>query len=353
MSSLELRRFQSYDRHQSYQWNYDHAPSPIQIEVPPVPGEWTFCSRKVDSPLGIAAGPLLNGRWCLYYAQLGFDVLTYKTVRSGLRACYSLPNLLPVKCESLQGGDGRLQTTTEFQGSWAVSFGMPSQVPKTWQEDIAETRRRLPSNKLLSVSVVGTMQTGWSFEQLAEDYAECALQATRHGADSIEINLSCPNVNTCDGQLYQHPNESALVAVSVRQAIGDLPLIVKIGHFQEPERIAPLIDALSPYIDAVATTNSVVASVIDDLGNLYFDGQPRGICGQGIQDASVRQTEAIAEYIKRRCLVIRIVGVGGIFTADDVNRYLSAGAESVQLATAPMIDPEVGIRIRRSLESMD
>ena len=45
-----------------------------------------FCGIPVQSPLGIPAGPLLNSRWLLYYASLGFDVLTYKTVRSSARA---------------------------------------------------------------------------------------------------------------------------------------------------------------------------------------------------------------------------------------------------------------------------
>ena len=53
-----------------------------------MPGQWQFCGLPVNSPLGVAAGPLLNGRWCLYYASLGFDVLTYKTVRSRRRECY-------------------------------------------------------------------------------------------------------------------------------------------------------------------------------------------------------------------------------------------------------------------------
>ena len=40
----------------------------------PLPGDWDFCGLPVDSPLGVPAGPLLNGDWCLYYASLGFDV---------------------------------------------------------------------------------------------------------------------------------------------------------------------------------------------------------------------------------------------------------------------------------------
>src|SRR5262245_66693229 len=112
-----------YDRSQTYRWNYDHAPEPPRgIHVPYVEGDWTFCGRRVASPLGIAAGPLLNGRWILYYAALGFDVLTYKTTRSRQRDCYPLPNLQPVEPVVLESAGRALSAIAEMHGSWAVSF---------------------------------------------------------------------------------------------------------------------------------------------------------------------------------------------------------------------------------------
>ena len=92
-----------YDIARSYDWNYENVPAPPEIEVPDVSGEWHFCGLPVASPLGIPAGPLLNSKWILYYARLGFDVLTYKTVRSSYRACYEPPNLLPVAVRSMSG----------------------------------------------------------------------------------------------------------------------------------------------------------------------------------------------------------------------------------------------------------
>jgi dihydroorotate dehydrogenase len=338
-----------YDIHQSYQWNYDHAPEPVAVDVPATPGEWTFCGRPVGAPLGVAAGPLLNGRWCLYYASLGFDVVTYKTVRSGARPCYPLPNLQPVDVVTMYGGESGLPAEKKFAGSWAISFGMPSQPPDVWREDVAETRRRLAPGKLLSVSVVGTVQPEWSLEDLADDYALCARQAAESGADSVEINLSCPNVATCDGQLYQQPREAALIARRVRTAIGSLPLVAKIGHFADDALLSPVVDALAESVDAVATTNCVAATVLDSAGRNLFDGQSRGIGGRGILEASLHQTEQIADRAALRDLPLRVIGVGGAFSTDDVRRYLSAGAEAVQLATAAMIDPEVALRIRAEL----
>lgn len=341
---MELPR---YDWKQSYDWNYQHAPDPVEIEVPELPGNWSFCGRSVDSPLGIPAGPLLNGKWILYYASLGFDILVYKTVRSRERACYPLPNLQPVQCSQMEGGESDLPAVDQMQGSWAVSFGMPSQHPDVWRKDVQQTRRQLPDGKLLVVSVVGTIQEGWTLEDLADDYALCARWAAESGADVVETNFSCPNVATCDGQLYQQPEAAAVVAERVREAVGETPYLIKIGHVPTGAEASALIDAVAPFADGFAMTNSVAATVTAPTGEQLFDGQKRGICGSAIREASLMQVRIFSELLKHKELEQTLVGVGGAQSAADVRDYLEAGAEAVQLATAAMVDPGVAITIRR------
>src|SRR5262249_59394314 len=118
-----------YDEHRTYDWNYEHVPDPVTAEVPTVPGEWVYCGLPVASPMGIAAGPLLNGRWILYYASLGFDVLTYKTVRSSARDCYVMPNLQPVRATRVAGGDAPRPPTPSMARSWGGSFVRPWPAP--------------------------------------------------------------------------------------------------------------------------------------------------------------------------------------------------------------------------------
>lgn len=347
-ASLSFPRYQS---RQSYCWNYEHAPQ-LPTELPPVaavPGEWTFCGKPVPSPLGIPAGPLLNGHWILYYAALGFDVLTYKTVRSVPRECYPLPNLQPVQTGPLKGDETVVPLGEEMTGSWAVSFGMPSMSPDEWRRDIEWTRQHLPSEKLLSVSVVGTIQPGWSLDDLADDYARCAQWAVESGANAVEANFSCPNVSTRDGQLYQQPDDAAVVAARIRAAVGDTPFLIKIGRTEQPEMAAALLDAVAPFADALSMTNSVATRVKRADGSYLFDGERRGICGAATFEASLQQTRLFCDLIQRKGLPLRVIGVGGIRTAEHVRAYLQAGAEAVQIATAAMVDPLVGVTIRQQL----
>jgi dihydroorotate dehydrogenase len=338
-----------YDPRLSYEWNYLHAPAPVAVREAAVPGFWQFCGMRVASPLGIPAGPLLNGAWCLYYASLGFDVVTYKTVRSGERACYPLPNLQFVDTRPLNSGGSTIHAASTRQSSWAVSFGMPSRRPDIWRKDVDFTRRQLPAGKRLVVSVVGTIQPGWSIEELADDYAQCARWAAESGADAVEANFSCPNVSSCDGQLYQNPRDAGVVAAALRSAIGKLPLVLKIGLIESPEEARSLVDAVAGSVNALSMVNCISAYVMDEAGRPQFGGERRGIGGEAIRGASLEQVRLFRELTNGLPKPLEIIGVGGISTAEHVVEYLAQGAGAVQIATAAMLDPTIGLRIRERL----
>jgi len=104
-----------------------------------------------------------------------------------------------------------------------------------------------------------------------------------------------------------------------------------------------------PHVSGLAMTNSVAVTVAGAAEKLYFDGQPRGICGAAILSASLQQTKLFAKEIKASQLDLDLIGVGGIASATDVQSYLSAGATAVHLATAAMINPQLGQEIKQLL----
>lgn len=337
-----LRR---YDTSRSYRWNYDHAPDPVEVKVPPWPGEWTFCGLPVTSPLGIAAGPLLNGRWVLYYASLGYGVLTYKTVRTVARECYPPPNLVPVEAGRLTAAGETLTAAERMHGSWAISFGMPSMPPEVWRADVERTRERMPKGTVLSVSVVGTERPGGTLDDLADDYARCGRWAVESGAQVVEANFSCPNVCTADGRLDRDPRSAAVVAGQLREAIGETPLLLKIGHIADAEAATELLEATSPFVTGLSMTNCIAATVKTPSGEALFGGEPRGIGGAAIREASVAQVRMFRRLATERGLAPFLVGVGGVATVGDVREYLAAGADAAHVATAAMVDPGMALRM--------
>ena len=345
-----------YDPQQTWRSNLADAPAlPAEFRsTPPVPGDWTLCGLPMDSPLGIPAGPLLDSRWLLHYANLGFDWLVYKTVRTVERECYALPNLLPVDSTQLSNSGAVVNRAGTMRDTWAVSFGMPSQSPGKWREDVAFAKDNLPAGKLLMVSVVGTQDPAVSsgeasLEQLADDFAKCAMWAAESGADIVEANLSCPNVSTCDGQLYQQPASAALVAGRIRAAIGCKPLVLKIGLMQDLDRASSLLKSVEPFANGLAMTNSIAARVRDESGKYHFDGQARGICGDAIRQQSTRQVAEFHGLIQEQQYALDLIGIGGISTTDHVQSYLSSGAAAVGMATSAMMNPRVALEIRNCL----
>ncbi len=339
-----------YDIGESYEWNYRHAPDAILpcAKVPAVPGQWTFCGLPVASPLGIPAGPLLNSRWIHYYAALGFDVLTYKTVRSRFRASYDPPNLLPVDAAAVLSGEGSELTEAPSGAaiaSWAISFGMPSRDPAEWRADVEKSRQGLGANQVLSVSVVASPQPGWTMRQLADDFAECAVWAADSGAHVVEANLSCPNVCTSEADLYLSSDAAGEIASTVRARLPRaVPLALKIGLFHDEEQAAAVLQAVSPFAQAVSSTNSITAVVRGRFGGLR-----RGVGGAATTARCQAELAMLARIVQESGSPLELIGVGGVMTAQDVRDRLAAGASHVHLATAPMIDPMIGLRIRREL----
>lgn len=347
--------YTKYDCEQSYDWNYQHAPQVTEGRFATrdscVGGDSQAAARflglPVDCPVGVAAGPLLNGRWLLHYAQLGYDILTYKTVRSRARECYAQPNLQPIQPSTVSAGQV-VEASDRMHGSWAISFGMPSQPPEVWTRDLAWTRERLPPHKVLVVSVVATAEPGWSLQEVAADYAQCAKLAVEHGAHAVEVNFSCPNVQSVDGQLYQDVPAAIVVAETVRAAIPSCPLVVKIGLVLSDAQATALFNALSPIVSAISMTNCIACRVRRD-GAWLFDGAPRGIGGAAIREASIAQIAKFSKLRSQSSSTLELIGVGGIAEPAHARAYLQAGANSVQVATAAMLDLDLARRIRAEL----
>lgn len=343
---------EGYDWGQTYAWNYEHVPAPRpMVELESMPGTWDFCGISIASPLGIPAGPLLNSRWIHYYARLGFDVLTYKTVRSRARPCHPLPNLLPVRGEPLgrEPGECRVAEPSERFDSWAISFGMPSRDPEQWQADVQRARQGLRADQVLVVSVVASPEPHWMEAEIVEDYARCARWAADAGAQAIEANLSCPNVTSAEGDLYLRPDIASRITKRLRESVGELPLILKVGCFAEERARKQFHEAVRDHATAISTTNTVRAHVRSggESGEMPFGGASRGIGGNVV---TRRCRQELADW--RRLLdaspsSLRLISVGGVSSTEEVRCRLDLGAHHVQIATAAMLDPTIGLRIRR------
>ncbi len=340
----------TYDIHCTYDENYQEGPGqtlPEFVNLPQSPRK--ILGLGVQFPFGISAGPLLNSRWIEAYARLGYSILTYKTVRSLKRACYAMPNMVPIAGRpNLCGPNATDEPGCPIdQSTWAVSFGMPSASPDAWRDDVCRAKECLHEGQILIVSVVGTPRDGWGPEELFDDYAQCAQWAKEAGADVIEANLSCPNVTTTEGQIYRNPSDSALVCGKIRERIGDRPLVVKIGAFSSDEEARMWLEAVAEYIDGVVTLNTL-SRTIRRGDREAFPGRPiAGVTGAAIAQTARRCVHQMATLRRQLGLNLAILGVGGVLNEEGFVKMQEAGADAVLVASGAMLIPELSIRIRK------
>ena len=341
----------SYDISKSYDWNFEHGPQfsgefPKRV-VKPVK---QFLSFKVNSLFGVPAGPLLNSHWIELYAKLGFDILTYKSLRTRSYPAFPMPHMLYVEPKNNQKDNqsyiGRPYSSKYEALAMTNSFGVPSKDPDVWQEDIERTLSILNEGQLLIVSVMGTREAAKTEQEFIDDYAKCAMLALDAGAPVIEINLSCPNLHGSGIVCY----DIALVekiCYQVKNAIGNTPLIAKIGFYPNEQDLRIFVSKTNKYLDGIAVINTIRGDITDVQFKKpimrYLESS--GICGQLIRPYGLAMVELLHRLRREWNLKFSIIGIGGVTTPEDYEDYILAGADAVQSATGAMMDPLLAYKI--------
>lgn len=350
-----------YDNTVSYEANYEKGP-PIDFQnLTPqkrtITKKAKFLGFDVNVPFGIPAGPLLNAKHVKAAFAYGFDVNIYKTQRSISFPANKFPNVLFVDVEgnlTLERSKKPLvgRTTTdrsEKEYTITNSFGNPSKGPDFWLEDMKKALSYQGDGQLLIASVVGTIKEGFSDEDYYNDFAYTAELANSTGVKVIEVNLSCPNVAN-EGVLCYNADADETICRKIKEKIGSTPLLAKLGYFtseQEP-LLEVIIEKISPFIDGLATINTIPAPVVDENGQQALPGPNRlvsGICGAGIRWAGLDMVQRLNSIREKQHKNFAIIGVGGVMTPDDFQKYIDAGANLVQSATGAMWNPNLAFDI--------
>lgn len=266
-----------YDIHKTYLENADHGPffnGPLPKRIFPPKEKWIdFLGFPVASPIGVPAGPLLTSNWIALAGKLGFDIPTYKTIRSASHPSHPLPNMVFVDTHGMPPHSARLalepSPVLEELGV-TNSFGMPSKSPHFLLEDIPRANSSLQEGQVMVVSIVGTVRENCTF---IEDFVKAALLAKEAGAKIIEANFSCPNVDKSEGCLYMSPSTVADLGRALVAAIAPIPLIIKVGTFTTELLMRDVFCAAAQAgIRAISGINTVSMVVVDSKGSQPLGG---------------------------------------------------------------------------------
>jgi dihydroorotate dehydrogenase len=343
----------TYRIDRSYSWNYDHAPKlPRVRRLPAAPGGRLF-DHTLNSPLGIAAGPLLNSKWIEAYARIGYDVLTYATVRSTFAPALALPNIRTVENRE-QAAVATRRPGLNGDLTLAISLGTPSMQPDVWRKDVTRARERIGKGQVLIVSVLGTVPTGGDRESLITDYALCARWAAEAGADAVEVHLAWPDPFSDQPQaIYENLPLSAQILHRVRTSVS-VPVIAKFGAFRSPRLLHDTATKLAAWASGFSLVHGFQRRVLDEAGNAAFEGSGRDradIVGGDTYPAASRQIVELLAWRRAGCWDRAILGVGGLTTPARAHEMLREGANAVLVATAALYAPLFAVRFREQRAS--
>lgn len=166
------------------------------------------------------------------------------------------------------------------------------------------------------------------------------------GIAALEVNISCPNVES-RGQVFAcNPFSAAAVIETVRSVwTNPAPILAKLSpDVTDIVEIASSVVAAG--VDGVSMINTLLGMVIDvDQMKPMLGGKTGGLSGPAIRPVAVRAIYQVhATYPQ-----LPILGMGGVRTGHDALEFLAAGASAVSVGTVVFGDPSAPWRIADEL----
>ena len=270
----------------------------------------TLWGLRFRSPFGIAAGFDKNARLVPLLGALGFGFLEVGTVTLQPQRGNPRPRLF--RFPEARAVVNRLGFNND--GALAVAARLAR---------LHETERQL-----LPIIVNVGKNRDVPIDAAPEAYVACYTIVAPY-ADACVLNLSSPNTPSLrDLQRPEHLEKLLQLMRAVRGGVafarpGEQPLLVKIAPDLDAAQLAEICAVCRELADGIVATNTTLAR----------DAVPRAAhVSGGLSGAPLfaRSTEILAAVRARVGPRFPLIGVGGVFTADDVRQKLAAGADLVQ-----------------------
>jgi len=161
----------------------------------------------------------------------------------------------------------------------------------------------------------------------------------------IELNVSCPNVET-GLVMGADPAETARAVEAVRP-LTDKPLIVKLTpNANDPAAVARAAEDAGA--DAVSLINTLKGMALDPRTALpWLGGTTGGVSGPAVRAVALEQVASVARAVR-----LPVIGMGGIASGRHAADFMAAGAACVAVGTESFRDPAAGRRIAAELGAL-
>ena len=184
---------------------------------------------------------------------------------------------------------------------------------------------------------------GWS----REEYATAVARIGRHPAvAAIELNVSCPNVETGCISIGTDADETRALLQRCR-AETDRPLLAK---------LSPSVADVAAIATAAAEGGAHGLVLINTVRGMAIDRDSLrpvlGGGGGGLSGPAVKPVALHAVFHSRAATGLPIIGMGGVASAQDCLEFLAAGASLVGVGTSLFRDPGLPSRLLDGLRQL-
>ncbi|HZT59406.1 MAG TPA: quinone-dependent dihydroorotate dehydrogenase [Pyrinomonadaceae bacterium] len=283
---------------------------------PPLFGELRRFGLSLKNPVGLAAGFDKNGVVARQLAALGFGFVEVGTVTNKPQPGNPRPRLFRLP------EDRALVNRLGFNNAGAAALAR-------------ELGRHRP-DCVLGVNIGKSRVV--AVEEATEDYL-ASFEAVRPHADYVTVNVSSPNtpglreLQRADllaallGEIQRRNRE-----LSAADGRAPVPLLVKIS----PDLGEGELELIVGVARAAGVAGIIATNTTTNRDGLRTTASEVAALGEGgLSGAPLRQrsTQAVAALRRLTRGELEIVGVGGVFTAEDAWEKICAGAGLVQLYT--------------------
>ncbi|MGH8867142.1 MAG: dihydroorotate dehydrogenase [Actinomycetes bacterium] len=176
-----------------------------------------------------------------------------------------------------------------------------------------------------------------------DEYAELAKRlGDTDGVDAVEVNISCPNVES-RGQVFAcHPEPAAAVVAAVRRGLPpDVPVLAKLSP-DVTDIVAIARACVDAGADGLSMINTLLGMAVDTVTDRpALAGVTGGLSGPAVRPVAVRCLWQVHAAMPE----VPLVGMGGVRTGRDVLEMVLAGASAVALGTILFHDPGAPARV--------
>jgi dihydroorotate dehydrogenase len=284
---------------------------------PPASAARELLGMRFPSPIGIAGGFDKNATMMPFLAALGFGFVEVGTVTLRPQPGNPRPRLFRYPEERA------LINRMGFNNDGA---------------DVVAARLRAWERTVPLFVNVGKNRDV-PLEGAVEAYVECYRRVAPH-ADAAVLNLSSPN--TPGLRDLQRPEHLEALLDAVRSVkVG--PILIKIAPDLDDVQIAEIADVCVRLAEGMICTNTT----LDRLPGMNEAG---GLSGAPLMEKSTAVLRKVRERVGPG---YPLIGVGGVFTPDDVRAKLDAGADLVQIYTSFVYEgPMIARKLARSSLSL-